>query len=84
MPISLSALLLFDLSLGFDSDLACWLYVQDRFPKMCGFFLKSNVNVGSEICTGFVTALAHEFVCSESITWQKPVSITSGKKATLA
>ena len=32
---SLSALLLFDLSLSFDSDLACWLYVQERFPRMC-------------------------------------------------
>ena len=32
---SLSALLLFDLGLSFDSDLACWLYVQERFPKMC-------------------------------------------------
>ena len=63
---------------------------------MCGFFLKSNVNVGSEICTALdlcqcsrgreilATAQAHEFVCSESITWHIPVSITSGKKATLA
>ena len=59
---------------------------------MCGFFLKSNVNVGSEICTALdlcqcsrgreilATAQAHEFVCSESITWHIPVSITSGKE----